>query len=114
MKNRLRFLPGLSCLVLGLSVGAWASASAITNEEFATKVRAYRGQMAHDERAVTEASLLCAYLPEHRVVEEPKCVALRGYFRAEATKAKAKGPTQISASGELSPWSGISLTLAFG
>jgi hypothetical protein len=111
MKNRLRFLPGLSSLVVGLSV--CASASAITNEEFATKVRAYRGQMTHDEQVVTEASLLCAYLPEHRAVEEPKCVALRGHFRAQAAKAKAKDTTQISASGELS-WLSISLTLHFG
>jgi hypothetical protein len=110
MKNRLRFLPGLSCLVLGLSVGA--SACAITNEEFATQVRVYRGQMTQDPRVVEEAALLCAYLPEHRAVEEPKCVALRGHFRALA--AKAKDASAKSASAEILPWLSLTLTLRFG
>lgn len=85
--------PHFGCLwlVCGLLAGpASAPASTLSNQEFASQVRQWRGQMQRNEQAVGDASLLCAYLPEHRAVEEPQCVALRGHFRNHARDRAGK------------------------
>lgn len=82
-------------LAAGALVAALAAVPAqalLSNEAFAAQVRALRAQMAVDPQAVQESALMCAYLPEHRAVEEPRCVALRGHLqaqaRAEATRSR--------------------------
>ncbi|MEP6873623.1 MAG: hypothetical protein ABI887_04615 [Burkholderiales bacterium] len=73
-------------LAIGLLGSATQVAFAITNEEFSNQVRALRARMVAEPSVVGEAALLCAYLPDHRAIEEPKCIALRGHLRAEIAR----------------------------
>jgi hypothetical protein len=74
---------GLLRVVCLLAVCAAAdSASANTNDAFASQVRAHRNAMVHSESAVGEAALLCTNLPSSRAMNEPRCVAWRLHLRA--------------------------------
>jgi hypothetical protein len=69
-----------------------ASATSLTNEEFANQVRTLRSQMSGNEAVVKDALTFCPFLPRHRAVEEPKCVALQGHLRASAGRIKSAFP----------------------
>ncbi len=110
MKPRLPLLKLLSGQLIGAA--PCLPAAALTNPEFAAEVRTWRAQMTADAAVVGEVALLCAYLPEHRAVEEPRCVALRGHLRSQAVKAR--DATRIGASGVLPGGLSLSFELRFG
>ena len=79
--------------VLAVSaIGLSASATSLSNEEFASQVRTLRSQMSGNEEVVKDALTFCPFLPRHRAVEEPKCVALQGHLRASAGRIKSAYP----------------------
>jgi hypothetical protein len=86
--------PARKCIGV-LTVGAvslTATANSLTNEEFAHQVRTLRSQMSGNEAVVRDALTFCPFLPRHRAVEEPKCVALQGHLRAGPGRARSASP----------------------
>jgi hypothetical protein len=85
--NRLQTMVMLA-VALQASAPVWAAP--ISNQQFSEQVRDLRRQMAQDQAAVESASLLCVNLPAHRSADEPRCVALRLHFRAQASARRSE------------------------
>lgn len=112
---------GLALAMAGEPVAAAAgeAAAALSNQAFAAQVRVWRERMASDGQVVAEAALLCVHLPEHRAVEEPQCVALRGHLRAQMAKTPGRersglGRPERWSIDELGGWLGRALGLGLG
>ncbi|EHR70678.1 hypothetical protein BurJ1DRAFT_1818 [Burkholderiales bacterium JOSHI_001] len=86
------------CALAVCAVGLSARATSLSNEEFASQVRTLRSQMSGNEAIVKDALTFCPFLPRHRAVEEPRCVALQGHLRAGAGRIKSAFP---EASGQV-------------